>query len=219
MNLSAELYQRYPMLKVCEQDIAAALSLMKETYQNGGKILVCGNGGSCSDAQHIVGELMKGFLLKRPMTEAQKNAFTEALGKEDAENFASRLQRAVPAIALDGMSALFTAYLNDADADYVYAQAVFGYGKPGDLLIGISTSGNSKNIVLAAKAAKALGVRTFSLTGAGESKLSALCDVTVRVPETETFKVQELHLPVYHYLCAETENTLIERIFYEDNRS
>ncbi len=207
MNLSAELYQRYPALKVCAQDVSAAYALMEETYRSGGKILVCGNGGSCSDAQHIVGELMKGFLLKRPMTETQKHAFAEALGEEDAENFASRLQRGIPAIALDGMSALFTAYLNDADADYVYAQAVFGYGKPGDLLIGISTSGNSKNTVLAAKAAKALGVRTVALTGARESKLSAICDVTVRVPETETFKVQELHLPVYHYLCAEIENT------------
>ncbi len=207
MNLSDELFQRYPALKDCKQDIFAALTLMKETYQNGGKILVCGNGGSCSDAQHIVGELMKGFLLKRPMTTAQKNTFAEILGTEDAENFASRLQRGIPAIALDGMSALFTAYANDADADYVYAQAVFGYGKPEDLLIGISTSGNSKNIVLAVKAAKALGVRTVSLTGKKESQLSALCDVTVRVPETETFKVQELHLPVYHYLCAELENT------------
>ena len=207
MNLSEELFQRYPALKVCEDDIFAALALMKETYLKGGKILVCGNGGSCSDAQHIVGELMKGFLLKRPMTEEQKAAFANALGEEDAEAFAARLQRGIPAIALDGMSALFTAYANDADADYVYAQAVFGYGKPEDLLIGISTSGNSKNIVLAVKAAKALGVRTVSLTGAKESKLSSLSDVTVRVPETETFKVQEMHRPVYHYLCAEVENT------------
>ena len=207
MNLLNELFERYPALKACEADIASALELMKDAYIKGGKILVCGNGGSCSDAQHIVGELMKGFLLKRPMTAEQKNTFAEVLGEEDAENFASRLQRGIPAIALDGMSALFTAYANDADADYVYAQAVFGYGKPEDLLIGISTSGNSKNVVLAVKAAKALGVRTVSLTGAKESKLSALSDVTVRVPETETFKVQELHLPVYHYLCAETEKT------------
>ena len=207
MNLLNELFERYPDLKACESDIASALELMKDTYIKGGKILVCGNGGSCSDAQHIVGELMKGFLLKRPMTAEQKNKFAEVLGEEDAANFASRLQRGIPAIALDGMSALFTAYANDADADYVYAQAVFGYGKPEDLLIGISTSGNSKNVVLAVKAAKALGVRTVSLTGSKESKLSALSDVTVRVPETETFKVQEFHLPVYHYLCAETEKT------------
>ncbi|MBR6743933.1 MAG: SIS domain-containing protein [Clostridia bacterium] len=209
MNKKEELFQRYPALRVCEAEIDRALSLMTEVYENGGKLLICGNGGSCSDAQHIVGELMKGFLLKRPMTAAQKQAFADALGEEDAEAFASRLQRGLPAIALDGASALFTAYANDADADYVYAQAVFGYGKPEDLLIGISTSGNSKNVVLAMKAAKALGIRGIALTGEKESKLSALADVTVRVPETETFKVQELHLPVYHYLCA-----ALEEIFF-----
>ena len=205
MNKKEELFQRYPELRACEADIDCALKLITETYEKGGKILICGNGGSCSDAQHIVGELMKGFLLKRPMTEAQKNAFDAALGAEEAEAFASRLQRGLPAISLDSQSALFTAYANDADADYVYAQAVFGYGKPEDLLIGISTSGNSKNVVLAMKTAKALGIRGISLTGAKESKLSVLSDVTIRVPETETFKVQELHLPVYHYLCAATE--------------
>lgn len=212
MNKKEELFQRYPALRVCEAEIDRALSLMTEVYENGGKLLICGNGGSCSDAQHIVGELMKGFLLKRPMTAAQKQAFADALGEEEAEAFASRLQRGLPAIALDGASALFTAYANDADADYVYAQAVFGYGKPEDLLIGISTSGNSKNVVLAIKAAKALGIRGIALTGEKESKLSALADVTVRVPETETFKVQELHLPVYHYLCA-----ALEEIFFGED--
>ena len=212
MNKKEELFLRYPELRACGADIDSALALMTETYENGGKLLICGNGGSCSDAQHIVGELMKGFLLKRPMTEAQKKAFADALGTEDAENFASRLQRGLPAISLDAQGALFTAYANDADADYVYAQAVFGYGKPEDLLIGISTSGNSKNVVLAMKAAKALGLRGISLTGAKESKLSALSDVTVRVPETETFKIQELHLPVYHYLCAAIE----EKFFGEE---
>ena len=207
MNKKEELYTRYSELKACEADIDRALELMIETYEKGGKILLCGNGGSCSDAQHIVGELMKGFLLKRPMTAAQKNAFANALGEEEAEAFASRLQRGLPAISLDGMGALFTAYANDADADYVYAQAVFGYGKPEDLLIGISTSGNSKNVVLAMKAAKALGLRGIALTGAKESKLSALSTVTIRVPDTETFKIQELHLPVYHYLCAAVEET------------
>ena len=206
MNKKEELFERYPELLACEADIDRALALMIETYENGGKILVCGNGGSCSDAQHIVGELMKGFLLKRPMSAAQKKAFEDALGAEEADAFASRLQRGLPAIALDGQSALMTAYLNDADPDYVYAQEVFGYGKKEDLLIGISTSGNSKNVVLAMKAAKALGIRGIALTGAKESKLSALATATVRVPSTETFKIQELHLPVYHYLCAEMED-------------
>ncbi len=209
MNKKEELFGRYPELKVCETDIDRALALMVEIYEKGGKILVCGNGGSCSDAQHIVGELMKGFLLKRPMTDGQKKAFENALGAEEAEAFSARLQRGLPAIALDGQGALMTAYLNDADPDYVYAQEVFGYGKKEDLLIGISTSGNSKNVVLAMKAAKALGIRGIALTGAKESKLSALSTVTVRVPETETFKIQELHLPVYHYLCA-----MIEEIFF-----
>ena len=212
MNKKEELFERYPELLACEADIDRALALMIETYENGGKILVCGNGGSCSDAQHIVGELMKGFLLKRPMSAAQKKAFEAALGAEEAEAFASRLQRGLPAIALDGQSALMTAYLNDADPDYVYAQEVFGYGKKEDLLIGISTSGNSKNVVLAMKAAKALGIRGIALTGAKESKLSALATATVRVPSTETFKIQELHLPVYHYLCAAIE----EKFFGEE---
>ena len=212
MNKKEELFERYPELLACEADIDRALALMIETYENGGKILVCGNGGSCSDAQHIVGELMKGFLLKRPMSAAQKKAFEDALGAEEADAFASRLQRGLPAIALDGQSALMTAYLNDADPDYVYAQEVFGYGKKEDLLIGISTSGNSKNVVLAMKAAKALGIRGIALTGAKESKLSALATATVRVPSTETFKIQELHLPVYHYLCAAIE----EKFFGEE---
>ena len=212
MNKKEELFERYPELLACEADIDRALALMIETYENGGKILVCGNGGSCSDAQHIVGELMKGFLLKRPMSAEQKKAFENALGAEEADAFASRLQRGLPAIALDGQSALMTAYLNDADPDYVYAQEVFGYGKKEDLLIGISTSGNSKNVVLAMKAAKALGIRGIALTGAKESKLSALATATVRVPSTETFKIQELHLPVYHYLCAAIE----EKFFGEE---
>ena len=212
MNKKEELFERYPELLSCEADIDRALELMIETYENGGKILVCGNGGSCSDAQHIVGELMKGFLLKRPMSAEQKKAFENALGAEEADAFASRLQRGLPAIALDGQSALMTAYLNDADPDYVYAQEVFGYGKKEDLLIGISTSGNSKNVVLAMKAAKALGIRGIALTGAKESKLSTLATATVRVPSTETFKIQELHLPVYHYLCAAIE----EKFFGEE---
>lgn len=203
-----ELLTRYPVLAVCEETLAEALALMLETYEKGGKIMVCGNGGSCADAQHIVGELMKGFLLRRPMTEEQKTAFEAALGKEDAEIFASRMQRGIPAMALDGATGLLTAYANDVDADYIYAQQVFACGQKNDLLIGISTSGNSKNVVNAMKAAKAMGIRTIALTGAKESKSSALASVAIRVPETETFKVQELHLPVYHYLCAEMEESV-----------
>lgn len=206
-----ELFERYPALAPLENDILTAENMMLDTYYAGGKILACGNGGSCSDANHIVGELMKGFLLKRPMTTDIRAKFENALG-EEAEDFAKKLQRGIPAIALDAASALFTAYANDVDADYVYAQLVFGYAKENDMLIGISTSGNSKNVVNAMKAATALGIKTLGLTGARESKLSAIADCTIRVPETETFKVQEYHLPVYHYLCAAVE----EKVFGED---
>ena len=197
-----ELFERYPALAPLENDILTAENMMLDTYYAGGKILACGNGGSASDAAHIVGELMKGFLLRRPMNEETKRKFENTLG-EEAESFAKNLQCGIPAIALDSQHALFTAYTNDVDADFVYAQQVFGYARPNDLFIGISTSGNSKNVVNAAKTAKALGISTVALTGAKESRLSEICDCTIRVPETETFMVQELHLPVYHYLCAE----------------
>ena len=205
----AELMERYPSLRECESDIIAARDMMLEVYRAGGKILVCGNGGSCADSDHIVGELMKGFLLRRPMSEQMKNRFTDTLG-EDANELIDKLQCGIPAISLPAQSAVLSAYANDVDGDLVYAQLVFGYATEKDMLIGISTSGNSRNVVPAAKVAKALGARTLALTGARDSKLSALCDCTVRVPETETFKVQELHLPVYHYLCAAVERELFE---------
>lgn len=208
MNHLETLLSRYPTLSVCADEIQKAEDMMCKTYYAGGKILACGNGGSASDAAHIVGELMKGFLLRRPMNEETKRKFENTLG-EEAESFAKNLQCGIPAIALDSQHALFTAFANDVDADFVYAQQVFGYAREHDLFIGISTSGNSKNVVNAAKTAKALGIRTIALTGAKESRLFEICDCTIRVPETETFMVQELHLPVYHYLCAEME----ERIF------
>ena len=189
-----ELLTRYPALEACRADILAAATLLLDTYKNGGKVLVCGNGGSCADSEHIVGELMKGFLLKRPVTDERIPADLQA-----------GLQGGLPAISLPSQTAVLSAFINDVDPSMLYAQLVYGYGQPGDLLIGLSTSGNSDNVVKAARVAQAIGVKTLALTGERESKLSALCDVTVRVPETETFKVQELHLPVYHYLCAATE--------------
>ncbi len=196
-----ELLERYPALSGCEEDIKSAAERLLLTYRKGGKILVCGNGGSCADSDHIVGELMKGFLSKRPMSENDKQCFEKMFGR-DAERLMASLQRGIPAISLPSQSAVISAFANDVDADLVYAQLVYGYAKPGDTLIGISTSGNSKNVVEAIKVAKALGISTIGLTGIRESSLSALCDCTIRVPEEETFKVQELHLPVYHYLCA-----------------
>lgn len=200
------LTDRYPVLADCAGDIVRAYEKMLAVYQGGGKMLFCGNGGSAADAEHIVGELMKGFLLKRPPLQAHKETFA-SLFPEDAEHFSASLQRGIPAISLVSQSAVQTAYNNDVAADMVYAQQVYGYARPGDLLMGITTSGNSANVVNAVKVAKAMGLVTIGLTGARESKLSAICDVTIRVPETETYKVQELHLPVYHWLCAALEDT------------
>lgn len=189
-----ELLKKYPILKECEKDIESALELMIDTYQKGGKILVCGNGGSAADSEHIVGELMKGFLSKRPVTD-------ERLPSRIRES----LQGALPAISLPSQCAILSAFMNDVDPTMIYAQLVYGYAKEHDLVIGLSTSGNSENIVNAIETAKCMGVKTLSMTGKNESRLSDMADVTIRVPETETYQVQELHLPVYHYLCAETE--------------
>ncbi len=202
----SELYTRYPKLKCCEESIEAALKLFIETYKNGGKILVGGNGGSCADSEHIVGELMKGFVLKRPVGDDFKEKL-KSLGYDDAEELCNNLQGALPAISLTSQTAILSAFINDVSAETMYAQMVYGYATDKDLLICISTSGNSKNLVQAAKVAKAKGAKVLSLTGEKESVLSRLGDVTVRVPETETYKVQELHLPVYHYLCEMTEKT------------
>ena len=189
-----ELINRYPLLNVCKEEIEKAKDLMIETYEKGGKTLVCGNGGSAADSEHIVGELMKGFLLKRPVTDTRI-----------PERIRTKLQGSLPAISLPSQSAILSAFINDVDPEMMYSQLVYGYAKENDLVIGISTSGNSKNIVNAVETAKTIGVKTVALTGTNESKLSELADVTVRVPVMETYKVQELHLPVYHYLCAETE--------------
>ena len=199
-----ELLERYPELKACVNEIEAARELLIQTYENNGKVLCCGNGGSCSDSEHIVGELMKGFISLRPVGNEFMSKL-EDLGFEDAEYITKNLQGSLPAIALGSQSGVLSAFANDVAADMVYGQMVFGYGQPNDVLMGLSTSGNSKNVVYAAKVAKAKGVKTIALTGARDSKLSAICDVTIKVPETETFKVQELHLPVYHYLCASVE--------------
>ena len=191
------LFERYPKLEVCRKEIEEALALMLATYQNGGKILVCGNGGSASDSEHIVGELMKGFILKRPVTDDRI-----------PEHLRSGLQGSLPAISLPSQSAILSAFINDVDPEMMYAQLVYGYAKEEDLVIGLSTSGNSKNVVNALEVARCVGAKTLSLTGQKESKMSALSDVTIRVPETETYKIQEYHLPIYHYLCAEVEREM-----------
>ncbi len=203
-----ELMQRYPELTGMKDNLEKTVSMMVDTYNKGGKILVCGNGGSCADAEHIVGELMKGFLSKRKLTQEECKMFEGYA--ENPETFAKNLQRAVPAISLPSQCAILSAYINDVEPDMAYAQMTFGYGRKEDLLIGISTSGNSSNVVNAVIAAKAIGMKTVGMTGCKDSKLSKLCDVTLRSPETETFKVQEHHLPMYHYLCAQTEKILFD---------
>jgi len=205
--LLEELMERYHALEECRAEIERAGELMMETYRAGGKIMVCGNGGSCADSDHIVGELMKGFLKLRPIKGKKRDALCQALG-DSGEEIVDKLQGGIPAISLPAQAAVLSAFANDVDASLVYAQLVYGYARKGDLLIGLSTSGNSKNVVAAARVAKAVGISALALTGSRESKLSAICDRTVRVPETETFKVQELHLPIYHYLCAYMENEI-----------
>lgn len=202
-----ELLKRYPCLESAREDVLKAEDALINGFKNGNKLLLCGNGGSCADCEHIVGELMKGFLSKRPLTESQK-AEMKANCPEMDENYLSLLQRAVPAISLPSFTALNTAFCNDVEPELIFAQSLMGLGAKGDMLMAISTSGNSKNVVAAALTAKALGLKTVGLTGKSGGKLKSICDICICVPETETFKVQELHLPVYHYLCARTEKEL-----------
>lgn len=199
------LIDRYPKLIVCRDDIYQAYELLEAAYNNGRKLLVCGNGGSASDSEHIVGELMKEFKLKRKVYSDQATALKE-IDPELGQVLADNLQGALPAISLTGHSSLQTAYMNDAVPELVFAQQVNGYGKPGDIFLGISTSGNSKNVLYAAVNAKAKGLKVIGLTGAKDNKLMKYADVCIRVPETETYKIQELHLPVYHCLCLMLED-------------
>lgn len=199
------LVERYPSLESAKEDIIAAYEVLEESYKNGGKLLVAGNGGSAADAEHIVGELMKGFkLLRKPKTDFAEKLMAEnqELGAVLAEN----LQGALPAIALDGHPALSTAYMNDCEPLLCFAQQVNGYGKAGDAFLGISTSGNSKNILYAATTAHAKGMKVIGLTGAKDSKLKDMSDVCIKAPQTETYMIQELHLPIYHCLCLMLED-------------
>ena len=204
-----ELIKRYPILERVREDIEAVYGILERCYENGGKLLSAGNGGSAADAEHIVGELMKGFVKRRPVTEEMKEALEKAdpvRGKELSE----KLQGGLPAIALVDHAALSTAFANDVDGMLSYAQQVNGYGKPGDVFLGISTSGNAENVMYAAVTAKAKGMQVVGLTGKDGGKLAGIADAAVIVPEMETYKIQELHLPVYHALCL-----MLEHRFYE----
>lgn len=202
------LIERYPQLETVKDDVLQAYEILEKSYSSGGKMLVAGNGGSAADAEHIVGELMKGFKKPRKLSAEQSEKLTavnDELGKVLAEN----LQGAMPAIALDGHPALTTAYMNDCEPLLCFAQQVNGYGTANDVFLGISTSGNSKNVLYAAVTAKAKGMKVIGLTGAKHSKLAELADVCIKAPETETYMIQELHLPIYHCLCLMLE----ERFF------
>ena len=199
-----ELIERYPQLKVSEKDIRKAVDIIINCYKNGGKLLLCGNGGSCADCDHIVGELMKGFLKKRRLTESEKCKMKESYPEID-DALLSSLQGGLPAISLPALTALNSAFCNDEDPSLIYAQAVLGLGKKNDVLICISTSGNSTNVKNAAKVGKAIGMTVISMTGEAGGALFGISDITVRAPEKETFKVQELHLPIYHAICAAVE--------------
>ena len=199
-----ELIVRYPKLQSCRWDIVGAYEILRESYENHGTLLVAGNGGSAADAEHIVGELMKEFKLKRKVYGKQAAALKE-IDPELGQVLADNLQGALPAISLTGHSSLQTAFMNDVVPELVFAQQVNGYGNEGDVFLGISTSGNSKNVLYAAVNAKAKGLKVIGLTGGKENKLMQYADVCIRVPETETYKIQELHLPVYHCLCLMLE--------------
>lgn len=206
------LIERYPQIDKCKKEIEQAYLILEESYANGNKLLVAGNGGSAADSEHIVGELMKGFENPRKLSSEYKEklmSVNNELGKVLGEN----LQMALPTIALDGHVALTTAYMNDCEPLLCFAQQVNGYGKEGDVFLGISTSGNSKNILYAAIVAKAKGMKVVALTGAKDSKLSQIADVTIKAPEARTYRIQEYHLPIYHCLCLMLE----ERFFGDKN--
>lgn len=212
MRYVDSLIERYPLLAECKNDIITSYDYLKKSYADNHKLLVCGNGGSASDSEHIVGELMKEFKLKRKVYAEQADALM-AIDSKLGKTLAKHLQGALPAITLTAHSSLTTAFMNDSEPVLVFAQQVNGYGKKGDVFLGISTSGNSMNVLYAAVTAKAKGLSVIGLTGYKESKLSKLADVCIRVPETETYKIQELHLPVYHCLCMMLE----EHFFSNEN--
>ena len=206
------LIERYPVLAPCKDEIQKAYEILENCFEGGGKLLIAGNGGSCADAEHIVGELMKGFKLKRPCNKD----FAETLKTIDpvrGEILSSRLQGGLPAIALDNHQGMNTAFINDVEDGGLlfYAQQVYGYGKSGDVFLGISTSGNSKNVMNATVVARALGMKVIALTGQGGGELSKVADAAIKVPQNETYMIQELHLPVYHCLCL-----MLEQHFFEN---
>lgn len=199
------LLARYPQLEVCKDDIISAYEIMEACFSSDHKLLIAGNGGSAADSEHIAGELMKRFKTPRPVPRdfAEK---LKSIDSERGENLAHNLERGLMAIPLVAHEALSTAYINDVDGLGVFAQQLYGFGRPGDVFLGISTSGNSKNVMSATVVARALNIKVIGLTGANGGELASVADVAIKVPETETYMIQELHLPVYHCLCLMLED-------------
>ena len=201
----AETIKKYPCLTACEKEIESAFEILLKAFANDKKLLLCGNGGSAADCEHIVGELMKSFKKSRALSMEEKQSLAQF---EHWETLGNVLEKGVKAVSLISHLSLSTAFANDKEPSVVFAQQLYVLGDKGDCLLAISTSGNSKNCVYAAEVAKWKGLQVISLTGEKQSKLSLLSDICIRVPETETYKVQELHLPIYHCLCAMIEEEL-----------
>lgn len=204
MTRIEQLISSYPELQVCAPDISAAFELLQACFHDGGKLLTCGNGGSAADAEHIVGELMKGYLLKRPVA-AETRAKLISTHSQNGDYLADHLQGALPAISLVSHTSLISAISNDTAADMVFAQQVYGYGREGDTLMGLSTSGNSRNVTHAMQVGRALGLHTIALTGPTGGTLKSIVDVCICTPGESTPAIQERHLPIYHVLCAMLE--------------
>lgn len=202
-----DLILRYSNLAICSKNLEESFEILKDSAISKNKILICGNGGSSSDSDHIVGELMKSFVKKRPLKDDFKKSIFD-ISPEYATSLSNKLEDSVAAINLSQHSSLNTAFANDVEPSMIFAQQIVGYGNIGDSLICISSSGNSKNVVLAAITAKAKGLKVIGLTGKNIGELDKYCDVIIKVPEIETYKIQELHLPIYHTLCLMIEDTL-----------
>jgi len=208
MDHLQQLIKRYPLLENIADNINDAYEIIIESFSNGGKLLIAGNGGSASDAEHIVGELMKNFEKKRKLPEAFQKKI-KSFDPDISAYLLQQLQPGLPAISLSGHFSLNTACINDIDGNITFSEQVYGYGKPGDVFLGISTSGNSNNILYATATAKAKELKTIALTGCDGGRLKTIADISIIVPENETYKIQELHLPVYHCLCH-----MIEEYFF-----
>lgn len=208
-NFIHDFFERHTDLISLKEQILQACDMVKTAFLNGNKLLLCGNGGSCADCDHIAGEFLKGFLLKRPVPAEIQNAMTEKYGELGAE-IAGKLQMGLPTVSLVTHSAAISAFENDVDPELIYAQQVLAYGKPGDVLIGISTSGGANNVAAAVMTANSIGVKTIGLTGKDGGKLARLADLALIMPKCDTYRIQEDHLAVYHLLCAVVEYEIFD---------